>query len=145
MSTIADTLNDIQIIQAEMQQTLTAQDASINDNFVSELFSFTTARFFDLCAHSVLETLRGPVHALRHPYAGKYYSLFDERPVLDAQIYWSNHSGLFSLWNIFERFIRAEAGSMDLNTADKLDTCYKLDFTHFKRRKRERLQLNGTG
>ena len=23
--------------------------------------------------------------------------------------------------------------------------CFKLDFTHFKRRKRERLQLNGTG
>ena len=125
MSTIADALNDIQIIQQEMQQTLTAQDPSVNDNFVSELFSFTTARFFDLCAHAVLETLRSPAGALRHPYAEKYYSLFDQRPVLDAQIYWSNHSGILSLWNIFERFIRAEAKSMDLNTAAKLDTSYK--------------------
>ena len=125
LSTTADALNDIQIIQAEMQHTLTAQDASINDNFIPELFSFTTARFFDLCAHSVLETLRDPVHALRHPYAEKYYSLFDQRPVLDAQIYWSNHSGLFSLWNIFERFIRAEAECLGLTIADKLDRCYK--------------------
>ena len=95
MSTIADALHDIQKIQAEIQETLQAEGASVNDRFISDLFGFTTARFFDLLAHVVRDTLRRPVGALRHPYAEKYHSLFAQQPVLDAHILWSNHSGFF--------------------------------------------------
>lgn len=123
MSTIADTLNDIQTIQHEIQQTM--EDVATVDDFIRELCEFTTARFFDLCAHAVLDTLRNPIEALHHPYAEKYYSLFDQRPVLDAQILWSNHSGLFSLWNMFERFVTKSAESMGLDNTVRLDKRYK--------------------
>ena len=123
MSTIADTLNDLQAIQHEMQQTI-EEEADVDD-FIRGLFAFTTARLFDLCAHAVLETLRNPVEALRHPYAEKYYSLFDQRPVLNAQILWSNHSGLFSLWNMFELFVKRSAESMGLDNKVHLDKLYK--------------------
>ena len=46
MSTIANTLNDIQAIQHEMQQTMGESDCI--DDFIRELFEFTTARFFDI-------------------------------------------------------------------------------------------------
>ena len=123
MSTIGDTLNDIQAIQHEIQQTL--EKSPFADDFIKELCEFTTAHFFDLCAHVVLDTLRNPIETLHHPYAEKYYSLFDQRPVLHAQILWSNHSGLFSLWNMFERFVKVSAGSMGLDNTVSLDKCYK--------------------
>ena len=125
MSTIADALNDIQRVQSEIQATLGSEGAPINDRFISDLLSFTTARFFDLCAHVVLDTLRGPIGDLGHPYAQKYYSLFAQRPILDAEILWSNHSGLFSLWNIFERYIRTKAERLRLTYLGRLDVCYK--------------------
>lgn len=123
MSTIADTLNDIQAIQHEIQQTL--GESAFVDDFIRELFEFTTARFFDLCAHVVLDTSRDSIKTFRHPYADKYYSLYDRRRILNAQILWSNHSGLFSLWNMFERFVKKSAESMGLDDTVRLDRCYK--------------------
>ena len=125
MSTIADTLNDIQKIQAEMQAGVEGGVVRPNDEFIRELFSFTTAYFFQLCAHTVLDTLRAPVAAQGHPYADKYYSLFDQAGVLDSYIRWSNHSGLLSLWNIFERYIKRKAEALRSNADRKLDRCYK--------------------
>ena len=123
MSTIADALNDIQAIQHEIQQTL--GESAFVDDFIRELFEFTTARFFDLCAHVVLDTLRDPIRAFRHPYADKYYSLYNQPPILNAQILWSNHSGLFSLWNMFERFVKKSTEFMGLDDKISLDRRYK--------------------
>ena len=125
MSTIADTLNDIQKIQGEMQAGLEDGVIGQNDEFIREVLELTTVYFFELCAHTVLDTLRGLVTAQRHPYAEKYYSLFDQAGVLDRYIYWSHHSGLLSFWNIFERYIKRKAEIMGLNAAVPLDRCYK--------------------
>ena len=125
MSTIADTLNDIQRIQAEMQAALENRQIDLYDKFIQEVFSFTTAYFFQLCSHTVLDTLRSAVAAQDHPYADKYYSLFDQPGVMDSYISWSNHSGLLSLWNIFERYIEQKTESLGLSTGRKLDQRYK--------------------
>ena len=125
MSTIADTLNDIQKVQFEMQAALDNGAISPNDRFIGELFGFTTSYFFQLCAHTVLDTLRDPVSAQGHPYAEKYYSLFDQAGVLETYILWLNHSGLLSLWNIFERYIKQKAKFLGLNGGLPLDRCFK--------------------
>ena len=125
MSTIADTLNDIQKIQQEMQAGLEDEAIGQTDEFIREALEFTTVYFFQLCAHTVLETLRGPVAAQNHPYAEKYYSLFDQAGVLERYVYWSHHAGILSFWNIFERYIKRKAESMRLNATLPLDRCYK--------------------
>lgn len=125
MSTIADTLNDIQNIQLEMQAGLEDGAIGPHDEFIRDVCSFTTAYFFQLCAHAVLDALRDPVAAQGDPYSDKYYSLFDQAGVLDSYIYWSHHSGLLSLWNIFERYIKRKAEVLGLSAAGPLDRCYK--------------------
>ena len=125
MSTIEDTLKDIQKIQQEIQAGLEDGAIGHSDEFILEVRDFTTAYFFQLCAHTVLDTLRGHVAAQHHPYAETYYSLFDQPDILRRYIYWSHHSGLLSFWNIFERYIRRKAAFMGLNVGGPLDKCYK--------------------
>ena len=63
MTTIADTLNDIQKLQDEMSSKLKGYKGlreSADTTFIRNLMNFTTIYFFELLAHAVLDTLRGP-------------------------------------------------------------------------------------
>lgn len=125
MATIADTLNDIQKLQADMSSEFEERIEFANSEFVRDLMSFTTTYFFGLLSHATLDALRTHLAPIRHRYAEKYYSMYREGGLLQELIRWDNVSGTFVLWNIFERQIDRTRGLMPGKPERTLQDRYK--------------------
>ena len=125
MATIADTLNGIQKLQHAISSKINECSELENSAFVSDLMNFTTAYFFGLLSHATLDALRDRLIPVCHPYADKYYSLYKEAGLLQEVIRSDNVSGMFVLWNIFEKYIDTTRATMSGNPERKLEERYK--------------------
>lgn len=125
MATIADTLFDIQKLQAEISsKQLECMECS-DSKFINDLMNFTTIYFFELLAHTTLDALRTRLEPIHHPYADKYYSMYKESGVLQEFIRLRNISGIFVLWNIFEQHIDKVRANVLGNPERNLEDRYK--------------------
>ena len=105
MATIADTLNDIQKLQAEMLSRQIEGKVIADHTFISDLMNFTTVYFFHLLSHATLDALITQIEPIHHPYSDKYYAMYRQSGVLQELIRIDNISGIFVLWNIYELYI----------------------------------------
>ena len=107
MTTIAQTLTDIEQLQAEIAARLDV-DPTQDMAFVDEIRRLLTVYYFDLLAHSSLDTARADLktRTTANPFAGKYFDLSESPGVLEDYVRWLNTGGLFIAWNIFEKFVR---------------------------------------
>ena len=107
MTTIAQTLTDIEQLQAEIAAYVDG-DPSAGTAFVDEIRRLLTVYYFDLLAHSSLDTARADLktRTTANPFVGKYFDLSDNSKVLEDYIRWLNTGGLFIAWDIYEKFVR---------------------------------------
>lgn len=125
MATIADTLNDIQKLQNEVFSYCKNHEELENCAFVRDLMNFTTIHFFQLLAHTTLDSVRDNIRPLRHPYAEKYYSLYEQDSILEEFIRFDNISGMFILWNLFERYVDTKRAALPKDEESALEVRYK--------------------
>ena len=130
MATIADTLNDIQKLQNAISSKIDNCEELAGDMFVQDLMNFTTIYFFSLLSHATLDTLKVSIQPIHHPYADKYYSMYEEKGVLQELIRWDNISGIFLLWNIFEKHVDKTRANLLGNCERDLEGRYKKILQH---------------
>ena len=108
MTTIAQTLTDIEQLQAEIAAYI-GSDPSADTPFVDEIRRLLTVYYFDLLAHSSLDTARTDIQTqtTANPFVGKYFDLSDSPGVLEDYVRWLNTGGFFIAWCIYEKFVRA--------------------------------------
>ena len=125
MATIADTLNDIQNLQAKISSKWMDNRKCLNCTFIDDFMNYITIYFFGLLAHTTLDALRTQLKPIHHPYVDKYYSMFRESSVLSGLIRQDNISGTFVLWNIFERYIDKVRANLPGKPERSLEDRYK--------------------
>lgn len=125
MATVADTLNDIQRFQNEVSSKKMEYETWAGSTLPRDLMNFTTIYFFDLLAHATLDALRSQPEAIRHPYADKYYSMYREQGLLQELVRKDNVSGMFVLWNMFERHVDQMRANFAGNPERTLEERYK--------------------
>ena len=67
--------------------------------------NYTTIYFFGLLSHATLDALKDHISSIRHSYADKCFSLYEQKGLLQELIRLDNVSGMFVLWNIFEQYV----------------------------------------
>ena len=135
MTTIADTLNDIQKLQDEMSSKLKDYKGfrePADTKFIRDLMNFTTIYFFELLAHAALDALRDRLQPIGHPYADKYYSMYRESGVLKEFVRLNNISGMFLLWNIFEQYVDKKRADLPGEPGRDLEKRYKEVLRHIE-------------
>lgn len=125
MATVADTLNEIQRLQAAVADRSGPWSKPADLEFVRDLSNFTTTYFFGLLSHATLDAVRGHIESIRNPYADKYYSMYRQRGLLQELIRLDNVSGVFVLWNIFERHVDRTRDGMRGEPERSLEDRYK--------------------
>lgn len=125
MATIADTLNDIQRFQDEISSKEIECGTWAGSTLPRDLMNFTTIYFFDLLSQATLDALRYQLESIRHPYADKYYSMYREEGLLHELVRKDNISGMFVLWNIFERHVDHMRANFPGNPERTLEGRYK--------------------
>ena len=130
MTNIADTLNDIQKLQDSMSERINDCRELSESRFISDLMNFTTVYFFSLLSHATLDALRDRLLPIRHPYADKYYSMYEQKGLLQELIRFDNISGVFLLWNIFEKYIDRTRTALPGSPERHLEDRYKRILQH---------------
>ena len=130
MATIADTLNEIQQLQHTMSEKVLECRELAHSRFIHDLMNFTTVYFFSLLSHATLDSLRGHILPIRHPYSEKYYAMYTQRGLLGELIRFDNISGMFLLWNIFEKYINRNRAALPGTPERNLEDRYKRILRH---------------
>jgi|SRR5690554_474557 len=99
MSTIGQTLNQIQALQDEINE------SGAEDWFSRELMNFTTVVFFQFLPHSVLDEKKELVES-SGKVAEKYYELASQPELLSEFIRFSNIGQFLCIWNAYEKYLR---------------------------------------
>ncbi len=130
MAKIADTLNDIQKLQDTMSDKIDDRMGFSDSGFIRDLMTFTTIYLFSLLSHATLDVLKDRILPSRHPYADKYYSMYKQRGLLQELIRLDNITGVFLLWNIFEKYIDSTRATLPGNPERTLEDRYKRILRH---------------
>ncbi|MBQ0764016.1 hypothetical protein [Marinobacter psychrophilus] len=99
MSTIAQTLNQIQELQSEIKK------SGVESWFVRELMNFTSVVFFQYLSHVVLEESKERLGSLSQK-AAKYYELAGQPELFDEFTRFSNMGQFTCIWNAYEKYLR---------------------------------------
>jgi hypothetical protein len=125
MTTIAQTLLDIENLQQDIDRRLHLGEAQ-RSRFIDGLVNVTQAYHFDLLAHSILATAKAKLAADADVLVSNYYALSDKTDIHGEYIRLLNIGGLFTVWALFEDFVRATyAGIFETSKVEDIKEAYK--------------------
>ncbi|UCD33231.1 MAG: hypothetical protein JSV38_05020 [Desulfobacterales bacterium] len=131
MTTIAQTLLDIEDLQQDIDQHLRRGDLQTSE-FIDGMINITQAYHFDLLAHSILAAAKTKLAGTSDVLVLNYYALSDQANIHEEYIRLLNIGGLFTVWSLFEHFIRKTYESMfDGLAIENIKDAYK-DILHVK-------------
>lgn len=111
MTTIAQTLLDIEQVQRDIQMQLSSGKLQLS-KFIEDIMNIITVYHFDLLAHSSLDAAKTKLSNTSNPFLLKYCSLSSKAEMHKEYIRWLNIGGLFIICNIFEKFVRETHGQI---------------------------------
>jgi hypothetical protein len=111
MTTIAQTLLDIEHIQQDIEMQLSSKKLQLSQ-FVEDIRNITAVYYFDLLAHSSLDAIKSELSDISNPLLVKYTALSSKDEMHEEYIRWLNMSGLFVVCNLFEKFVRETHGQI---------------------------------
>jgi hypothetical protein len=111
MTTIAQTLLDIEKVQQDIQRQLSSGRLQ-RSTFIEDIINIIHVYHFDLLAHSSLDTAKTELSNVSNPFLVKYQSLSRKDGMHKEYIRWLNIGGVFVVCNIFERFVRETHGQL---------------------------------
>lgn len=123
MSTIQNTMDDIVLLQDEINRELKKH---INKpKVLVDLLNYSSIYYYNFLAHACLDKQKNEKFYKNDILYNKYYTLTQNSFLLEEYIRWINISGLFTVWNIFELFVR-EKEKKELNQSGfKIEEAYK--------------------
>jgi len=111
MTTIAQTLFDIEKVQQDIKRQL--DNGKVQPStFIEDIINIIHVYYFDLLAHSSLDTAKTELSKVSNPFLVKYRSLSRRDGMHKEYILWLNIGGLFVVCNIFEKFVRETHGHL---------------------------------
>ncbi len=132
MTTIAQTLLDIENLQQDIDGYLSRGELQ-RTHFITGMVNLTQAYHFDLLAHSILATAKTKLGAGSDVLISNYYALSDQTDIHEEYIRLLNIGGLFTVWSLFENFIKNTYDDMfDGLTVENVKDAYK-DILHGKK------------
>ena len=105
MTTIAQTLLDIENLQQDIDGYLSRGEIQ-HSHFIDGMVNVTQAYHFDLLAHSILATAKTKLASGSDVLVSNYYALLDQADIHEGYIRFLNIGGLFTVWSLFENFIK---------------------------------------
>ncbi len=111
MTTIAQTLLDIEKVQQDIQRQLSSGKLQLS-KFIEDIMNITGVYHFDLLAHSSLDAAKTELSNTSNPFLLKYRSLSRKDGMHKEYIRWLNIGGVFVVCNIFEKFVRETHGQL---------------------------------
>jgi len=111
MTTIAQTLLDIEKVQQDIQRQLSGGKLQLS-KFIEGIMNIIGVYHFDLLAHSSLDAAKTELSNISNPFLVKYRSLSGKEGMHKEYIRWLNIGGVFVLCNIFEKFVRETHGKI---------------------------------
>jgi len=111
MTTIAQTLLDIEKVQQDIQRQLSSGKLLLS-KFIEDIMNITGVYHFDLLAHSSLDAAKTELSNTSNPFLLKYRSLSRKDGMHKEYIRWLNIGGVFVVCNIFEKFVRETHGQL---------------------------------
>ena len=111
MTTIAQTLLDIENLQQDIDGYLSRGEVQ-HSHFIDGMVNVTQAYHFDLLAHSILATVKSKLTPSPDVLVENYFSLSGQANVHEEYIRLLNIGGLFTVWGLFENFIKKTYGNM---------------------------------
>ena len=111
MTTIAQTLLDIEKVQQDIQRQLSSGKLQLS-KFIEDITNIIGVYHFDLLAHSSLDATKTELSNTSNPFLLKYRSLSRKDGMHNEYIRWLNIGGLFVVCNIFEKFVRETHGQL---------------------------------
>jgi len=109
MTTIAQTLLDIEKVQQDIQRQLSSGKLQLS-NFIEDIMSIIGVYHLDLLAHSSLDASKTELSNTSNPFLIKYRVLSRKNGMHKEYIRWLNIGGVFIVCNIFEKFVRETHG-----------------------------------
>jgi len=111
MTTIAQTLLDIEKVQQDIQRQLSSGKLQLS-TFIEDIMNIISVYHFDLLAHSSLDAAKTELSKTPNPFLVKYRSLSRKEGTHKEYIRWLNIGGVFVVCNIFEKFVRETHGQL---------------------------------
>ncbi len=111
MTTIAQTLVDIEHVQQDIQMQLSSEKLQ-SSKFIEDIVNIIAVYHFDLLAHSSLDAAKAELSNTSDPFLLKYRALSSKAEMHKEYIRWLNIGGLFVVCNIFEKFVRETHGQI---------------------------------
>jgi hypothetical protein len=111
MTTIAQTLLDIEKVQQDIQRQLSSGKLH-RSKFIEDIMNIIAVYHFDLLAHSSLDATKTELSNTSNPFLLKYRSLSRKDGMHKEYIRWLNIGGVFVVCNIFEKFVRETHGQL---------------------------------
>jgi hypothetical protein len=111
MTTIAQTLLDIEKVQQDIQRQLSSGKLQLS-TFIEDIINIIDVYHFDLLAHSSLDAAKTELSKTPNPFLVKYRSLSRKEGTHKEYIRWLNIGGVFVVCNIFEKFVRETHGQL---------------------------------
>ena len=105
MTTIAQTLMDIEKVQQDIQSQLSSGKIQQSPH-IDALIHIINVYHFDLLAHSCLDDSKTVVSADSKHFLEQYRSLSRKDGIHSESIRWLNIGGLIIVCNLFEKFVR---------------------------------------
>lgn len=118
MTTIAQTLLDIEQVQRDIQMQLSSGKLQLS-KFIEDIMNTITVYHFDLLAHSSLDATKAVLSNISNPFLLKYSALSSKAGMHTEYIRWLNIGGLFIVCNIFEKFVRETHGQISQGVKTK--------------------------
>jgi len=111
MTTIAQTLLDIEKVQQDIQRQLSSGKLQ-RSTFIKDITNIIAVYHFDLLAHSSLDDSKTKLSTTSNPFLVKYRSLSKKVGMHKDYIRWLNIGGVFVVCNTFEKFVRETHGQL---------------------------------
>jgi hypothetical protein len=118
MTTIAQTLLDIEKVQQDIQRQLSSGKLQ-QSKFIEDIMNIIAVYHFDLLAHTSLDDSKTELSNTSNPFLVKYRSLSRKDGMHKEYIRWLNIGGVFVVCNIFEKFVRETHGQLFKNVKIK--------------------------
>lgn len=103
MSTILDTLKEIEELQVEIEKHIERK----KDNLIIGLINFTTVMYFEFSAHAILNDIKNHNFSYVN-FANKYFRLNSDENLLNEFIRYMNIGHLFIIWQEYEKYLRSK-------------------------------------
>jgi hypothetical protein len=111
MTTIAQTLLDIEKVQQDIQRQLNSGKLQLS-KFIEDIMNIIAVYHFDLLAHTSLDDSKTELSNTPNPFLVKYRSLSQKDGMHKEYIRWLNIGGVLVVCNIFEKFVRETHGQL---------------------------------